>query len=91
MDWLSAWAVLTTLAFVIYYFRSKWKNQELDLSGFIKAALALVTLLSSCNLMYQAFTSQELKNILGLNITILLLGAIAVIWISIQEIWQTFK
>jgi hypothetical protein len=54
-------------------------------------AIASATIVSSLSLLYRAIVSKELLNLLQFDSYVLLLGAIAVIWLSIQQIWKIFK
>jgi len=61
--------------------------EQLDLTNFVSLALSTVAVLSSLRLAYRAFTIQELQTVLGEeDLVPLVLGAAAVIWVSIKEI-----
>ena len=49
------------------------------------------TLSDAINLFYKIVSSQELQKLLQFDIYIFGLGVIAVIWLSIQQIWNIFK
>lgn len=91
---LIAWISLTFISILIglfgYYFR-KNKIKRLALVEFINIAIASATIISSFSLIYRVITSEELLNLLKFDIYALLLGAIAVIWLSIQQILSIFK
>jgi hypothetical protein len=91
---LVAWAIVTILALLLgylsFYFREA-SLKKLSLADFINLALASAAIISSLSLMYRAATSQEFIKLLQFEIVTLFLGAIAVIWISIQQILQIFK
>ncbi|TAD77839.1 MAG: hypothetical protein EA000_26505 [Oscillatoriales cyanobacterium] len=63
----------------------------LKLADFMNLALATTAIVSSCSLIYRAATLKELEILLGFDIVTLYLGAIAVIWLSTQQIWQIFR
>jgi hypothetical protein len=91
---LTLWASLTILAICIglgTLFYIKRKLVPLDLSAFMNLSLATAAIVSSGSLIYRAITVKELENLLGFEIVTLYLGAIAVIWLSAQQIWQIFR
>ncbi len=88
---LIAWGSATLLVIIAHYFKGKNPGTwDLDLSDFINIGVSLAGVVSSCGLIVLAFTSSELKDLLGADIVALVLGAIAVIWVSIQQIIKTF-
>ena len=72
--------------------------EPLDLTNFISLALSTFAVLSSIRLVSRALTVQTLQTELGEeDLVALVLGAIAVIWVSLKEIrkllpgnWQLF-
>ena len=94
MDWIkiTAWVLTTLSIFVVHYFRGKKPmTQELDLADFINVGVSMASVVSSCGLLHLAVTSQELKNLLGTDIVTLVLGAVAIIWVSVQQIAKLFE
>lgn len=87
---LVRWVGLTLLVILavlgIRYYRQK--PLKIGLSELISLALAVLGFLSSLQLIYQAFASHELQELLGGNIVVLVIGGVAVIWVSIKEIWK---
>ena len=82
------WAIFTLLICIIRYLKTKGSDEIdfLELTEFILLALAVASIVSSCHLLYLAFTSSELMELLGIDIIILILGSISVIWVSFQYI-----
>lgn len=85
---LLVWAGLTTVVvLVVVALRYRQRKQlDIELSEFIVLVLALLSMFSSCQLLYKAFTLQALRDLLGWDIVVLILGAIAVIWVSVKEV-----
>ncbi|MDJ0581729.1 hypothetical protein [Crocosphaera sp.] len=91
---LFAWIFLTVIFILLGYFiyyRVNRSFKKLSLTDFMNIALASAAIISSSRLIYRAVTSEELMKLLQFEIVTLFLGAVAVIWISLQQIWQTFK
>jgi hypothetical protein len=90
---LASWGFLTSLViFVgIVTLYTRKKPISLELPAFMNLNLATAAIVSSCSLIYRAITVKELENLLGFDIVTLYLGAIAVIWLSFQQIWQIFR
>lgn len=89
---LASWAFLTFLvifAGVVTLYVKK-RPISLELPAFMNLSLA-TAIVSSCSLIHRAITVKELENLLGFDIVTLYLGAIAVIWLSFQQIWQIFR
>lgn len=84
--WGGVTLIVVLVVLVIRYYRRK--PLKLELSEIISLALAVLGFLSSFQLIYQAFTSQELQELLSGNIVVLVIGGVAVIWVSIKEIWK---
>ena len=91
---LFVWITLTFISLLfgdlIHYFLQR-SLKKLSLNDLMNIALASAAITSSFSLIYRAITSEELIKLLQFEIVTLFLGAIAVIWISIQQIWQVFK
>ncbi|XZN95695.1 MAG: hypothetical protein ACM65K_22940 [Microcoleus sp.] len=89
---VSSWACLTFVTIVLgmssLYVRRR--PIVLKLADFMNLALA-TAIVSSCSLIYRAATLKELEILLGFDLVTLYLGAIAVIWLSTQQIWQIFR
>jgi len=90
---LASWAFLTFLVILLGFaaLYTRKKSISLELPAFMNLSLATAAIISSCSLIYRAITVKELENLLGFDIVTLYLGAIAVIWLSFQQIWQIFK
>ncbi|MEK0192992.1 MAG: hypothetical protein EAZ98_16580 [Oscillatoriales cyanobacterium] len=90
---VSSWACLTFVTILSgmgsLYVRGR--PIVLKLADFMNLALATTAIVSSCSLIYRAATLKELEILLGFDIVTLYLGAIAVIWLSTQQIWQIFR
>lgn len=87
---LTIWACLTTaviLTVILVRYR-RFQRLDLDLSQVISLILAVLGVVSSCELLYKAFTIQALKDLLGPDIVTLVIGAFAVIWVSAKEVWK---
>ncbi len=91
---LIAWVSLTVFSILLgltaYKYRTK-VHKKLTLVESFNIAIAAATIVSSCSLLYRASTSKELLDLLQFDSYVFILGAIAVIWLSIQQIWQIFK
>jgi hypothetical protein len=90
---LIAWVSLTlvaTIAGILSVYKRK-KTIVLELPAFMNVSLSSAAIVSSCSLIYRAITLKELETLLQFDIVTLYLGAIAVIWLSIQQIRQVFK
>jgi heme/copper-type cytochrome/quinol oxidase subunit 1 len=87
---LFVWSCLTALAVatVLAARRRSSKSLKLDLSEFISLALAVLGVISSCQLLYKAFTLKTLQDLLGADIVTLVIGGVAVIWVSAKEVWK---
>ncbi len=87
---LVAWLCLTLIV-VLVVLLVRYRTQKplnLELSQFVSLILAVLGVVSSCNLIYKAFTLQQLKDLLGPDIVTLIIGGIAVIWVSAKEVWK---
>lgn len=86
--WIGATLVVTAIILGVRYKRNK-PLSTLQLANFVSLALAVYATISSLQLIYSAFTVQQLQTLLGAeNIPALVLGGVAVIWVSIKEIWN---
>lgn len=87
---LLAWAGLTTVVVVVVVFvrYKRRKRFDLELSEFIRLVAAVLSVSSSCQLLYKAFTLQALQALLGQDTVTLIIGALALIWVSAQEVWK---
>jgi len=94
MEWsqLILWAILILFILAAYFIHRhrKKKCYELGLTEFVNTAMSSYAVIVSSELMYLAGTSQELKSLLGNDIVTLFVGALAVIWVSIQQILKLF-
>ena len=88
--WVSVSVLATVSGLAACYFQKK-PLKKLSLPDFINLSLASAAIVSSCSLIYRTATSEELINFLGFDAITLFLGAIAVIWLSIQQIWKLFQ
>lgn len=88
--WVSFSLLSILIGSVIYYAKTN-KVKQLTLAEFINITIASATLISSLSLIYRVLTSEELLNLLQFDIYALLLGGVAVIWLSIQQILSIFK
>jgi predicted membrane channel-forming protein YqfA (hemolysin III family) len=87
---LIVWGCLTIIAiFTVLLVRRRLnKSLKLELSEFISLALAILGVMSSCQLIYKPLTLKVLQDLLGADIVTLTIGAIAVIWVSAKEVWK---
>ncbi len=90
---VSSWACLTFVTIVLGISSLYVRRRPIvfKLVDFMNLALATTAIISSCSLIYRAITLKELETLLGFDIVTLYLGAIAVIWLSTQQIWQIFR
>lgn len=89
ISWVLLTALVISLGFSILYARKKYIS--LGLPAFLNLALATSAIVSSFSLIYKAITVNELEHLLEFDLVILYLGAIAVIWLAFQQIWQIFR
>lgn len=92
MDQISLliWGGLTIVAILLVLLVRQRLNKplQLDLSELISLALAVLGVLSSIQLIYKAFTLKQLQDLLGADVVTLVVGGIAVIWVSAKEVWK---
>lgn len=88
---LLVWAGLSVVLLAVVA-RIRWKrNQKLDIELTEVISLVLVALgaIASCRLLYKIVTSQALRSLLELDeLAVLVIGVIAVSWVSAKEIWK---
>jgi hypothetical protein len=87
---LVVWVSLTLVVIIAVLFIRRRKNKpfNLELSEFISLTLAVLGVISSCQLIYKAFTLEQLQDLLGADIITLVIGGVAVIWVSAKEVWK---
>ncbi len=64
------------------------KQLDIELSEFIGLIASVLGIISSCQLLYKAFTLEALRNLLGQDTVTLIVGAIALIWVAVKEVWK---
>jgi hypothetical protein len=74
----------------VNYFYNQKKFVPLELTSFINLMLSAGSIVSACNLIYRLFIEKEIHILLGADTGALILGAIALIWVSAQSIRQIF-
>ena len=85
-------AISLFIALYHSYKHTYLKNcKKLELSGLGSIFLSVGAIISSLDLIRLACISDELREILGPDTLILVLGSAAVIWISITEVFKLFK
>lgn len=89
---LSSWAVLCPIVVITVVFVRYRRNKrfDLELAECLSLLLAMLGMISSIELLHKAFTLKALQDLLGLDIVTLVIGAIAVIWVSAKEIWKAY-
>lgn len=89
---LYVWVGLTFAIILLILITRKLLNKPLEtlnLVHFVSVGLEAYAALSSCQLIWQGLTNQELQKLLGSeNIPVLILGGVAVIWVAIREIYK---
>jgi hypothetical protein len=90
-QFLIYWASLTVISIALGLLVSLPKRKEISLSEFMAIAISSATIVSSFNLLYRITTSEELQKLLQFDIWVMVIGIVAVIWLSIQQIWNIFK
>lgn len=87
---LIVWGGLTVAAMVTVLLvrRRLNKSLSLELSEFISLSLAILGVMSSCQLIYKAFTLKPLQDLLDADVVTLVVGGVAVIWVSAKEVWK---
>lgn len=85
---LVLWGILAVfLIGVVLCVRSfRGRPIKMRLEDLISLALSSLGLISSFHLIYKAFSLKELQEILGADIVTLIIGGIAVVWVSGKEI-----
>lgn len=64
------------------------KPPKLELLEFISLSVAIQGVMSGCQLIYKAFTWKALQDLLGADVVVLVVGGVAVIWVSTKEVWK---
>lgn len=86
---LLVWAGLSVVLLAVVA-RVRWKrNQKLNIELTEVISLVVVALgtIASCRLLYKIVTSQALRSLLELDeLAVLVIGVIAVTWVSAKEI-----
>jgi uncharacterized membrane protein YqjE len=87
---LVVWGSLTLIVIIAVLFIRHRKNKplNLELSEFISLTLAVLGVISSCQLIYKAFTVKQLQDLLGADVVTLVIGGVAVVWVSAKEVWK---
>lgn len=90
---LLVWATVTAATILVVVAVRYKRNKKLDinLTEFVSLLLATLGIVSSCELLHKAFTIEALKEILGQDIVTLIIGAIVVLWISVNEVKKSLK
>ncbi len=85
--------VLTLLVSAFHVYLSYYKKRiiKLDLSGYSSIFLAISAVVASFDLSIRAFLDAQLREALGADVVILVLGCISVSWIGIVEILKSFR
>lgn len=89
---LYGWVGLTFAIILLILGTRKLLNkpiQALNLGHFISVGAGSYAIISSCQLIWQGLTNQELHKLLdGENIPVLVMGGFAVIWVAIREVYK---
>ncbi|AFY62052.1 hypothetical protein [Synechococcus sp. PCC 6312] len=85
---LILWTVFTIVVIltVLILRKRQQKSVNLELAQLISLALSTLGIVSSTHLLYKAFTLRDFQEILGADIVTLVIGAVAVIWVSAKEV-----
>jgi hypothetical protein len=82
--------ILTLIVVLVIFLIRKTlqKPLNLELQQIVRLSLAVLGVISSCQLIYKAFTLEQLYILLQSDIVVLVIGGVAVIWVSAKEIWS---
>ncbi len=83
---LWAFSTLMVILAVLIIRKRQQKSVNLELAQLISLALSTLGIVSSSQLLYKAFTFKDFQAILGADIITLVIGAVAVIWVSAKEV-----
>ncbi|MGF1570008.1 MAG: hypothetical protein ACFCVD_18385 [Nodosilinea sp.] len=85
---LTLWGLLASCLIVAVMAVKAWRRQRLKitLEDFIALALSSLGCISSLHLIYKAFSVEELREILEGDIVTLIIGGLAVLWVSGKEV-----
>lgn len=90
---LLAWAglsvVVVAAAALVRYRRTG--QLDIELSEFIVLVASVLGVVSSVQLLYKAVVLNAWQNCLGSDVTTLIFGALALLWVSVQEVWKVFS
>lgn len=85
---LLLWTGLSFVVVVVVAFVRYKRRKCLDLPEVVSLGVSTLGAVSSCQLLYKAFTLQALQDLLGQDIATLIIGAIAIIWVFVKEVWK---
>jgi uncharacterized membrane protein YqjE len=85
---LALWGILAaSLVLIVLCVRTfRGRSLKISLEDFIALFLSSLGCISSFHLIYKAFSLKELQDILGGDVVTLIIGGIAVVWVSTKEI-----
>jgi hypothetical protein len=85
---LTLWGVLSGCLIVAVMVVKAWRGRRLKitLEDFIALTLSSLGCISSIHLIYKAFSLEELREILDGDIVTLIIGGLAVLWVSGKEV-----
>ena len=81
--WILIWIGGTAVSSFWVYFQ---RETTLKLNEVISLALSIFTIGLTLRLAYKMITSPQLQELLGLDISALVIGIIATLWVSIEQI-----
>ncbi len=85
---LTLWGLLSgcLIVAVMVVKVSRGRRLKITLEDFIALALSSLGCISSIHLIYKAFSLEELREILDGDIVTLIIGGLAVLWVSGKEV-----
>jgi len=87
---LALWGILAvSLAVIVLCVRAlRGKPLKIYLEDLISLSLSSLVFISSVHLIYKAFSVEELREILEGDIVTLIIGGLAVLWVSGKEVFR---
>jgi hypothetical protein len=88
--WVVPTLTIVFLGVAVNSYRAK-KLWVITLADFLSLSSSVAAIVSGGNLIYRTIFSQEIINVLGFDIWILVIGIFSIFWLAFKEIWRIFK
>lgn len=86
--WVGLSVILLTV--VAYVRWNRKKKLDIQLTEVISLVTITLGTIASYRLLFKVVSSQELRNLLELDeLAVLVIGVIAVSWVSVKEVWKS--